>query len=189
MTSLDDSIFSDEASARGYIEARRWPDGPKCTRCQSSNFIRMRGRTQAGMLLCRECRSKFSCRMGTAMEHSHVPLHKWLQAVLLAVASDRYLSPQKLKQQLKLGSYRTAWLLAQRIRDALVQYRRELGRQGRRRGAFETLAGYTPASAQNRPNFDDALNALIAAKPAVGAPIEQSALLPQRRIELPLSPK
>ena len=61
-----------------------------------------------GMLLCRECRNKFTCRMGTSMEHSHVPLHKWLQALLNVTTGDRRLSPQRLKADLDLGSYRTA---------------------------------------------------------------------------------
>src|SRR5271166_4971054 len=125
-----EAFFHNEYSARQYIENVRWPDGPACIRCQSKNVIRMGGRTQPGMFLCRECRNKFSCRMGTAMEHSHVPLHKWLLALLLVTPSGGYLSPQKLKLQLGLGSYRTAWLMTQRIRDALWRHRRELERQG-----------------------------------------------------------
>ena len=62
------------------------------------------------------------------MEHSHVPLHKWLLALFMVTKCERYLSPQKLKRELGLGFYRTAWLMAQRIRDALSQYRRELDR-------------------------------------------------------------
>ena len=119
------------------------------------------------------------------MEHSHVPLHKWLQAVLLAVSGDRYLSPQKLKEQLELGSYRTTWLLAQRIRDALAQYRRG-GREDRGRRAFEASAEYNRASTSNgQPNFDDALKALIAQppKPPRARPLRRSELSPQCMID------
>ncbi len=165
-----EAVFYDEYCARQYIESVRWPDGPACIRCQSKNVIRMGGRTQAGMFLCRDCRNKFSCRMGTAMEHSHVPLHKWLLALLLVTPSRGYLSPQKLKLQLGLGSYRTAWLMTQRIRDALWRHRRELERQGSRRGPLSSLPHTLPLSpgglaSPSRACFDDALNALLACSP------------------------
>lgn len=67
--------------------------------------------------------------MGTFMEHSHVPLHKWLKAVLLSADGERRQSPQRLMCFLDLGSYRTAWLMAQRILEAL--YRRRLEKRAR----------------------------------------------------------
>ena len=91
----------------------------------------MGGRTQPGMIFCRDCRNKFTCRIGTFMEHSHVPLHKWLQAALIVANGERRLSPQRLMRHLDLGSYRTAWLMAQRIREAL--YRRGIEKRARAR--------------------------------------------------------
>jgi transposase-like protein len=157
-----DLIFFDEDLARQYIETMRWPGGPCCTRCGSQRVTRMGGRTQAGMLLCRECRNKFTCRMGTAMEHSHVPLHKWLRALLIVTTGDRHLSAQKLKLALDLGSYRTAWLMAQRLREALSRYRRESGCRIPRDGL-----GFPAAEARQRPaaikglSFDEAILALL----------------------------
>lgn len=169
MPNLEDSIFRDENSAREFIEAARWPDGAICTRCKSPNVLRMGGTTQAGMFLCRECRNKFSCRVGTSMEHSHVPLHKWLLALFMAATCERYLSPQKLKRELSLGSYRTAWLMVQRIRDALAQYRRESERNGSRRDPISrspARGGLASASCERSwANFDDLLAAMIANRP------------------------
>ena len=162
-----DAILSDEDSARRYVEAMRWPDGPTCTRCQTRNVIRMGGRTQSGMFLCRECRNKFTCRKGTAMEHSHVPLHKWLVALSLVTSCNGYLSPQKLKLRLGLGSYRTAWFMAQRIRDALWRHRQELERQGCGRDLISpVLPGLGRSHGESgRMLFDAALAALIACPP------------------------
>ncbi len=158
MPDLGDRIFWDEISAREFIERTRWPDGPCCTRCGSASIIRMGGRTQPGMLLCRDCRNKFTCRMGTSMEHSHVPLHKWLRAVLLLADGERRLSPQRLLCFLDLGSYRTAWLMAQRICEAL--YRRGIEKRARP----ATLQVVTEGDARNARelSFDDAVQALIA---------------------------
>ena len=162
MRSPEDLIFFDEDSARQYIETMRWPGGPCCTRCGSLRVTRMGGRTQAGMLLCRECRNKFTCRMGTAMEHSHVPLHKWLRALLTVTTGDRHLSAQKLKVALELGSYRTAWLVAQRLREALSRYRRESGFRVPRDGLGSSAAeaGERPAPI-NGLSFDEAALAVL----------------------------
>ena len=162
MRSPEDPIFFDEDSARQYIEIMRWPGGPCCTRCGSQRVTRMGGRTQAGMLLCRECRNKFTCRMGTAMEHSHVPLHKWLRALLIVTTSDRHLSAQKLKLALDLGSYRTAWLMAQRLREALSRYRRESGFRVPRDGLGSAAAeAGQRAAATKGLSFDEAALAVL----------------------------
>jgi transposase-like protein len=174
-----DQIFFDESLARDFIEKMRWPEGRSCTRCGSRKVMQMGGRTQAGMLLCRECRNKFTCRIGTSMEHSHVPLHKWLQALLIATTGDRRLSPQRLKRDLDLGSYRTAWLMAQRIREAVFLYRRDLEKR-LRRAAKEFAAdelGRERPSCGRELDFHDVARAIIAypAKPLERPPIQPAA--------------
>lgn len=165
MPDLGLRIFWDENSAREFIERTRWPDGPTCTRCRSAKVIRMGGRTQPGMFFCRDCRNKFTCRIGTFLEHSHVPLRTWLQAALLAANGDRRLSPQRLMRRLDLGSYRTAWWMAQRIREAL--YRRAV--EKRARPAMMNVApdGAAPDGACE-VTFDDAVQALIACPQSYG---------------------
>jgi transposase-like protein len=180
-----EAFFYDEYSARQHIENVRWPGGAACIRCQSQNVIRMGGRTQAGMLLCRECRNKFSCRMGTAMEHSHVPLHKWLLALLVAT-SQGHLSPQKLKDRLGLGSYRTAWLMTQRICHALWRHRQELERQGCRGDLNSSSPGRRGLVGTRRErgsvSFEEALNALLAypPKPHGRADVERKRRAPKQ---------
>ena len=162
MRSPEDLIFFGEDAARRYIETMRWPGGPCCTRCGSRRVTRMGGRTQAGMLLCRDCRNKFTCRMGTAMEHSHVPMHKWLRALLIVTTGDRHLSAQKLKVALDLGSYRTAWLMAQRLREAISLYRRESGFRVPRDGpGFAAAEAGQRAAAIKSLSFDEAALAVL----------------------------
>jgi transposase-like protein len=119
MTSLSAPRFHDEDAAREHIEASRWPDGVNCPLCGSLNVRRMGGKTQAGMFLCNDCRGKFTCRTGSVMERSHVPLHKWLLAIHLMASSKKGISAHQLMRNLDLGSYRTAWFLAHRIREAM----------------------------------------------------------------------
>lgn len=120
MTSLSEPRFHNEDAAREHIEASRWPDGVSCPFCGSLNVHRMGGKTQAGYFLCNDCRDKFTCRTGTVMERSHVPLHKWLIAIHLMVSNKNGVSAHELMRNLGLGSYRTAWFLAHRVREAML---------------------------------------------------------------------
>ncbi len=120
MTSLTEPRFVDEEEARKHIEASRWPNDVNCPLCGSLNVMRMAGKTQAGYFLCRDCRGKFTCRTGTVMERSHVPLHKWLLAIHLLTSAKKGMSAHQLFRNLGFGSYRTAWFLEHRIREAMT---------------------------------------------------------------------
>ncbi len=120
MTDLTSPRFHNEDAARAHIEASRWPTEVNCPHCGSLNVHKMAGKTQAGYFLCNDCRDKFTCRTGTVMERSHVPLHKWLLAIHLMSASKKGYSAHQLMRTLGLGSYRTAWFMAHRIRLAMA---------------------------------------------------------------------
>ena len=96
MVSLSEPRFSDEDAAREHIEASRWPDGAFCPLCGALDVHRMGGKTQAGMFMCNGCRGKFTCRTGTVMERSHIPLHKWLLAIHLLTTSKKGISSHQL---------------------------------------------------------------------------------------------
>ncbi|WP_020176080.1 IS1595 family transposase [Methyloferula stellata] len=147
MTSLSEIRFHDEDAARAHIEASRWPDAVNCPLCGSLNVMRMGGKTQAGMFLCRDCRGKFTCCTGTVMERSHVPLHKWLLAIHLLSSSKKGMSAHQLMRNLGLGSYRTAWFLAHRIREAMAPAPgsiEPIGGAGKTVEADETYLGKSP---------------------------------------------
>lgn len=116
---ITDPIFHNEDKALKHIEASRWPDGePTCPHCGSTKTHRMGGKTQAGMFLCNDCRDKFTVRTGTVMERSHVPLHKWLLATHLMAASKKGMSAKQMERMLGV-TYKTAWFLCHRIREAM----------------------------------------------------------------------
>ncbi len=120
MTDLSAKHFHDEDAAITHVEASRWSDGVVCPHCGSLDVHRMAGTTQAGMFLCNDCRDKFTCRTGTVMERSHLPVHKWLLAIHLMTSSKKGVSAHQLMRNLDLGSYRTAWFLAHRVREAMT---------------------------------------------------------------------
>ena len=66
--------------------------------------------------MCRACRHQFHVVHGTPMEGTHLPLRTWFLAIFLMATSSKGVSAMALSRQLDLG-YKTAWFLAQRIRD------------------------------------------------------------------------
>jgi len=112
-----------EPEARAYLEDIRWPEGPCCIHCGSVNVMRLEGdSTRPGVLRCREkeCRKPFSVTVGTVMQGSHIPLSDWVVAFHLIAASKKAISALQLQRMLGLGSYKSAWHMAHRIRTAMA---------------------------------------------------------------------
>src|SRR5271170_2883726 len=118
---LTDPIFSNEEAARGHFETIRWPDGPECPHCGVvGNATELKGKsTRAGVYKCKGCEKPFTATIGTLYERSHIPLHKWLLATHLLCSSKKGISAHQLMRNLGLGSYRTAWFMAHRIREGM----------------------------------------------------------------------
>ena len=119
--------FSTEEAARGYFESVRWPHGVTCPHCGNADSARIyvltansEAKIRPGMYKCADCRETFTVTVGTVMEDSHVPLHKWLIAFYMMCASKTQIAALQLQRQLELGSYRTALFLCHRIRFALM---------------------------------------------------------------------
>jgi transposase-like protein len=109
-----------EEAAYEYVEAKLWPDGPICHHCGVvGRAYAMRGKTaRPGLRKCAACRKKFTVKMGTIFEDSHVPMMKWLQAVHLMCSSKKGISSHQLHRILGV-TLKTAWFLSHRIREAM----------------------------------------------------------------------
>ena len=142
---LTNPIFSNEDAARVYFESIRWPDGvATCPHCGvSGNSTRVHGKShRPGMIQCNACLKPFTVTVGTVMESSHVPLHKWALAFRLMAGSKKGISAHQLMRSLGLGSYRTAWFMAHRVREAMADHDPEpLGGKGKTVEIDETFIG------------------------------------------------
>jgi len=107
-------MFPDAESARTYLEARRWPEGPRCPVCGLLDRITVR---KAGFYRCNQCKEDFTVRTGTIFERSHVPLHKWLYAMYLLVTARKGISSLQLSKEIGI-TQKSAWFVLQRIREA-----------------------------------------------------------------------
>jgi len=151
MTDLTNPAFTDEDKAREIIEASRWPDGPVCPYCNVLGTAKTPGGKSMGpgWFHCTDCRKKFTVRTGTLYERSHIPLHKWLLATHLLTSSKKGMSSHQLFRMLGFGSYKTAWFMAHRIREAMTPLPgsvEPMGGAGKTVEIDETYLGKSPKS-------------------------------------------
>src|SRR5215469_5196364 len=122
--------YQDEDAAREYLESLNWPDGPVCPHCglmesEDRKHYRLIGKATSdkpvrkGVYKCYGCRKQFTVTVNTIFSDSKIQLHKWLLAIHLMCTSKKGISAHQLMRNLELGSYRTAWFMAHRIRWAL----------------------------------------------------------------------
>src|SRR5437016_9358970 len=114
---------ADEDKAIGLLERWRWPDGPVCPFCSSRDAYRLTSKPTSthklrkGVLKCKECRRKFTAKVGTVFEDSHIPVGKWILAMYLLCSSKKGMSSHQLHRSLGI-TYRSAWFMTMRIREA-----------------------------------------------------------------------
>ncbi len=130
--------FQNDDDCLAYLESMRWPDGIRCPVCgcdQISKITRKktitRGpnkgqptknrRTRIYQCLEPTCKSQFSATNGTLFNDSHLPLTKWFMALAIVVDAKKGISAKQLQEHLGIGSYRTAWYMAHRIRKAMEE--------------------------------------------------------------------
>lgn len=113
--------FQNPEAAREYLEALRWANGIVCPHCGViDKFYKLTGSAhRPGLYKCSECREQFSVTVGTVFESSKIKLHVWLQACHLMSASKKGVSAKQLERMLGV-SYKTAWFMSHRIREAMT---------------------------------------------------------------------
>src|SRR5229473_6685315 len=124
---LNDMTLADlgrltEEQARTFLEALRWPQGPVCPHCgavKEATRLPENGNVRAGLYQCNDCRGQFTVTVDTIFEDSHIPLAKWVLAFGLMCSSKKGISALQLQRNLGLGSYKSAWHMAHRIRHAM----------------------------------------------------------------------
>ena len=108
--------FPDNAAAETWITECRWGDDPACPHCGSEN-VQTGAKHKTMPLRCRDCRKRFSVRVGTAMQDSNIPLQKWAIAIYLMTTSLKGVSSMKLRRDLGIAQS-SAWHMAHRLREA-----------------------------------------------------------------------
>jgi transposase-like protein len=144
---LTDPIFHDNDAAREHLESLRWENGVYCPHCgntDQSALHRLEGKShRPGLFQCNACRQHFTVTVGSVMERSKIPLAKWVLGFHLMAASKKGVSAHQLHRMLGV-TYKTAWFMAHRIREAMkedVKSSGPLGGEGKTVEADETYIG------------------------------------------------
>jgi transposase-like protein len=139
MSILEKKYFRDEAAAFLHLERILWADGVVCPHCgavdragQLTGVKGKNGKVRRGLWKCygKGCRKQFTARVNTVFESAHIPLHKMLQAVYLLCSSKKAISSHQLHRTLEIN-YKSAWLLAHRIRQAMRDVIQPIGCSGK----------------------------------------------------------
>ena len=149
MSVLSRPEFHNEEAAFAHLEKVVWGAQPVCPHCGGVDRITKvkanpEKRIRLGLWRCGQCKGQFTVKVGTVFEHARMPLHKMLQAVYLMVSSKKGVSAHQLHRTLEV-TYKTAWFLAHRIREAMRSG--ELAPFGQGGGGVEvdeTYIGFDP---------------------------------------------
>lgn len=112
--------FPNDDACKSYLQARRWPEGVKCPRCQNEKVYELTTRPYHWQ--CEACTAdgyRFSVLVGTIFENTNIKLKDWFKVIYLMLTSKKGMSALQIQRMLGFGSYRTAWSMCHRIRVAL----------------------------------------------------------------------
>ncbi|MCY4442350.1 MAG: IS1595 family transposase [Deltaproteobacteria bacterium] len=111
-------MFPDDATAEKWFAEKRWPDGPHCPYCGSTN-VQSGAKHKTMSYRCREktCAKRFSVRTKTPMESSKLGFQTWAIALYQVTTNLKGVSSMKLHRDLGI-TQRSAWFLAHRLREA-----------------------------------------------------------------------
>ncbi|MCC7180098.1 MAG: IS1595 family transposase [Acidobacteria bacterium] len=121
-----DRMFPTDADAKAYLAARRWPKGVTCPRCGNEKVYALKARPFNWLCKSEKCLKasktgyRFSLYVGTIFENTNYPLKTWFKVLYLMLQSKKGMSALQIQRMLGMGSYRTAWYMAHRLRAGLA---------------------------------------------------------------------
>src|SRR5215213_5755350 len=151
--------FPDDAACARWLVAKRWPDGFRCPACGHDRAWELA--RERLTLQCAACERQVSVTAGTVLHGrvlhgrvlhgrvlhgSHLGLRTWFLAAWLVATHKNGISARQLWRQLGLGSYKSAWLLARKLRRAMVDPER-----GPLAGLVEVDESSLPFRAKDEP--------------------------------------
>ena len=119
--------FSTEEACARHLREIRWPNGFKCPRCgdEKAWFIRTKK-----ILDCKGCRAKVSLTAGTIFHRTRTPLVKWYWLIYHMAMDKVGVSISEMQRILAIRDYKTAWLMAHKVRKAMADRDAQYGLAG-----------------------------------------------------------
>lgn len=110
--------FPDDEACAKHLAGQRWPEGFICPRCgnKSAWFL-----SERKLYDCRKCRFQVSITAGAIFHKTRVPLLKWYWLIYHMAMAKVGVSVFEMQRILGIGQYRTAWLMAHKVRKAMAE--------------------------------------------------------------------
>ncbi|CAM3690942.1 transposase [Cohnella lubricantis] len=108
------NLYTTEEACVRELFRIKWPDGYRCPICRHSQATVIRTR-RLPLYQCKRCRYQTSLTAGTVMEKSKTSLRKWFLAMSWLAQG---ISARQLSDAIQV-TYKTAWLIAHKIRHAI----------------------------------------------------------------------
>lgn len=109
--------YGTESQCREALAKVRWPGGFRCQDCGHTGHCHLRHRD---VYQCNRCKRQVSLTSGTLFAQTKLPLRTWFLAIYLVTQHKNGISALSLRRQLGV-SYNTAWLLKQKLMQAMVE--------------------------------------------------------------------
>jgi len=108
--------FATENACIEHLKKMRWPNGFQCPKCghTAAWFIQTRN-----MFDCKGCRAKISLTAGTIFHKTRTPLIKWYWLIYHMAMDKVGVSISEMQRILEIKDYKTAWLMAHKVRKAM----------------------------------------------------------------------
>lgn len=115
------TIFADPVARQHHLRLARWPGGEaRCPHCNSERVVQL-----AGQLVwkCREGhpQSKFSMKVGTVVEGSHLSWTSWFATIWLLANREEAVSSYQLAGALGVPQ-KTAWSMLRSPQASRARY-------------------------------------------------------------------
>ena len=123
--SLDafDRRFPDDDACKQYLVDVRWPDEPRCARCNNEKVYTVKGKLFTWV--CKKCGKtpyRFSVLVGTIFKDTKMPLRAWFKVAYLILSSKKGISALQVYRMMARthgADYRTYWFMCHRLRAAM----------------------------------------------------------------------
>lgn len=147
-----DTLHTEE-DCREYLEDMRWHGEPVCPHCGSISKhhykLKQNGEFK-GLYKCKDCRERFTVRIGTMFEDSNLPLKKWFYAIFLFLSHKRGISSAQLARDIHV-TQKTAWFMLHRIRHNIKDNDKTFEDETQVDETY--VGGKTSAKHQRRKNY------------------------------------
>lgn len=109
--------FSSNEACEQHLLEQRWKKGFVCPQCGHNEAWYLKNRK---LFDCKSCRLQTSLTAGTIFHGTRMPLLKWYWLLYHMALGKVGVSIAEMQRILEIGQYRTAWLMAHKIRKAMA---------------------------------------------------------------------